>query len=211
MEKVIIYGTGKLAQMVYYLMKADTRYEIIGFAADIEYCNADTFMDVSLVPIDEAFSIFPPTTCKMLTVIGGLTNIEIRKTMYDRAHSHGYESINYIHPTAILEGEITFGNNNIIFPYCVLGFSGSFGDNTIVREKVYLGHDFKVGNHCFIGVGCTIGGTSQIDDFAYIAMESTVIDHTTIARRSFIGIGSLVLTDTMENAKYFGRPAKIRD
>lgn len=208
MESVVIYGTGKLAQMVYYLMQSDARYQVVAFAADSEYCTEKSMLGVPLCPVDTISSIYSPNQHRMISVIGGLTDRTIRKVMFDKASSLGYKLINYIHPTAIIEGSMRMGRNNIIFPYCTLGFSGQFGDNNIVREKVYLGHDFIVGNHCFLGVGCSIGGETKIGDFSYIAMETAVKDHTAIAPNTFIGMGSLVLDDTIEGMKYYGRPAK---
>jgi sugar O-acyltransferase (sialic acid O-acetyltransferase NeuD family) len=209
MEEIIIYGTGKLAQMVYYLLKESREYEAVGFTADQEYCTRETFLSLPLIAFDHVDKFYPPDQYKMLTVIGGLGGTEIRKTMFQNAKEKGYNHINYIHPTAVIEGSVEMGENNIIFPYTILGFSGKMGDNNIVREKVYLGHDFILGDHCFIGVGCNIGGESNIGDLTYIAMDTTVSNNIIIQAHTFIGIGSLVLKNIeISGGKYYGRPAR---
>ncbi len=209
MEKIIIYGTGKLAQMLYYLLKENKEYEVICFTADEEYCRQDTFLSLPLVLFDQIDKIYPPDKYKMLTVIGGLGGTKIRQTMFQKAKEKGYNHINYIHPTTVIEGTVEMGENNIIFPYTILGFSGKMGNNNILREKVYLGHDFILGDHCFIGVGCNIGGESNIGDLSYIAMNTTISNNISIRDKTFIGIGSLVLKNIeISGGKYYGRPAK---
>ncbi len=208
MIDLIIYGTGKLGQMMYYLLLEDSRYNVVCFSADLEYCSKDTLLSLPLVPFNEIERMYPPSRYKMLTVLGGLGGAEARVEMFTRAKDKGYEHINYIHPSVIMEGCIETGENNIVFPYSILGFSGKMGNNNILREKVYIGHDFEMGSHNFIGVGCNIGGESKIGNCSYIAMGTTVTNNIVIQEQTFIGIGSLVLKDTEKNSKYYGQPAK---
>lgn len=64
---------------------------------------------------------------------------------------------NTIHPTAILEGEITMGDGNVIGPYTILRGHISIGDNnifdahTVITNSVMIGHD----NHFypFVAIG----------------------------------------------------------
>lgn len=208
MVNVIIFGTGKLGQMVYYLLRDQSEYQVVCFTADQQYCKDDTFLSLPLVPFEVIEEKYPPTNNKMLTVIGGLSDVKIREEMFHQAKEKSYQHINYVHPTVIVEGSIIMGENNIVFPYSILGFSGRMGNNNLIREKVYLGHDFHIFNHCFIGVGCEIGGESKINDLSYIAMGTTISNNIELQEGTFIGIGSLVLAGTEKNSRYYGRPAK---
>lgn len=205
---LIIYGTGKLGQMVYFLLKDDKRYNIVCFTADEKYCSEKTFQSLPLIPFDVIVMKYPPEHFKMITVVGGLGGARFRDEMFNRAKAKGYEHISYVHSSVVIEGDIELGENNIIFPYSILGFSGKMADNNIIREKVYLGHEFKMGSHNFIGVGCNIGGESRIGNLTYIAMDTTVTNSIGLSDETFIGIGSLVLKDTEPYSKYYGRPAK---
>ncbi|MGI1659824.1 MAG: hypothetical protein ACRKFN_12805 [Desulfitobacterium sp.] len=208
MINLIIYGTGKLGQMLYYLLKGSPQYNVVCFTADKEYCGMDSFLSLPLIPFDVIDQKYPSSRYKMLTVLGGLGGAGLREEMFKRAKKKGYEHINYIHPSVIIEGNIEMGENNIVFPYSILGFSGKMGNNNILREKVYLGHEFEMGDHNFIGVGCNIGGESKIGNLSYMAMGTTLTNNIVIQDQTFVGIGSLVLKDTEKNSKYYGRPAK---
>ena len=209
MEKIIIYGTGKLAQMVFYLLEGSNEYQVEAFCAKKEYCNSDDFLEKPLIDFSKIELYYPPSSYKMLTVIGGLGGTGLRKTMYDEGKEKGYEHINYIHPTVIIQGKVEMGENNIIFPNSIIGFSGKFGNNNLVREKTYIGHDFNIGDHCFIGVDCNIGGEGTIRDLNYIAMNTTITNNVYIEEKNFIGIGSLILKNIEDiGGKYYGRPGK---
>ena len=208
MENVIIFGTGKLAQMVYYLLQESSHHQVICFTAEREYCHEQTFLSLPLVPFENLEHTYSPDSYKMLTILGGLGGANLREEMFAKAKAKGYEHINYVHPTVVVEGMVEMGENNIVFPYSILGFSGRMGNNNVLREKVYLGHDFAVGDNNFIGVGCNIGGESKIGSLCYIAMGVTITNNITLDDQTFVGIGSLVLKDTERNSKYYGQPAK---
>jgi len=207
-SEVVINGTGKLAQMVAFLMRDSSEHTVVGFTAESRYCVSETLHSLPVVPFERIEEEFPPNRFRMLTVLGGLGGSEARIEIFERARAKGYVHVNFVHPTAVLEGPIEMGENNIVFPYSVLGFLGRMGNNNVIREKVYLGHEFRLGDHNFIGVGCTIGGELDMADSSYIAMGSTVTNNITIGRRTFVGIGSLVLRDPEQESRYFGHPAK---
>ena len=208
MIDVVIQGTGKLGQMVFYLLRESTKHRVVAFAADREYCTTEQLLGVPLIPFDQVERQFPPDGVGMLTVLGGLGGWAARKELYDRATAKGYRHLNYVHPTAVVQGDQHWGDNNIVFPFAIVGFDGQMGNNNVLREKVYLGHDFVIGDHTFIGVGCTIGGGARIGDGGYLAMGSTVTNDITVGAGTFLGIGSLLLRDTDPHAMYLGHPAK---
>lgn len=208
MIDVVIQGTGKLGQMVFHLLGQSNEHRVVAFSADQQYCTADQLLGVPLVPFDQIEERFPPERVGMLTVLGGLGGWSARKELYDRAVAKGYRHLNYVHPSAVVQGKQTWGDNNIVFPFAMIGFDGTMGSNNVLREKVYLGHDFVMGDHTFIGVGATIGGGVQMGSGCYVAMSSTITNDVTIGAGAFVGIGSLLLRDAEPDAKYYGHPAK---
>ena len=208
MADVVIHGTGKLGQMVYHLLAAADEHRVVGFTADPLYCTSPELLGLPLVPFPDVTDRFPPAAHAMLTTLGGLGGSRARRVIFERARDRGYRHLNYVHPSAVVQGEITWGENNIVFPFCTIGFDGVMGDNTVIREKVYLGHDFVLGDHVFIGVGATIGGSARIGSGSYIAMGATLTNDLTLGEDTFVGIGSLLLRYTEPGSKYYGHPAR---
>lgn len=208
MIDIVIQGTGKLGQMVFHLLSQDEDHRVVAFTADQQYCTDDELLGVPLVPFDEIEERYPPGKVGMLSVLGGLGGWAARKLLYDRATAKGYRHLNYVHPTVVVQGNHTLGDNNIIFPFAVIGFDGTMRSNNVVRERVYLGHDFEIGDHTFLGVGATIGGGVRMGSGCYVAMGSTITNDVTVGDGAFVGIGSLLLRDAEPHAKYYGHPAK---
>lgn len=205
---VVIQGTGKLGQMVFHLLSDSGEHRTVAFTADRRYCGSDELLGVPLVPFDEVGQRFPPASVGMLTVLGGLGGWAARKELFTRAKAEGYRHLNYVHPSAVVQGHQDWGENNIVFPFTTVGFDVRMGDNNVLREKVYLGHDSVAGDHTFVGVGATIGGGVRIGSGAYVAMSCTVTNDVVVGDGAFLGIGSLLLRDAEPHATYYGHPAK---
>lgn len=208
MIDVVIHGTGKLGQMVFHLLRRSEEHRVVAFTANQEYCVDKQLLGVPLVPFYQIEEIFPPEKVGMLSVLGGLGGWAARKELYERAVAKGYRHLNYVHPSAVVQGKQTWGDNNIVFPFTTIGFDGRMGNNNVLREKVYLGHDFVLGDHTFLGVGATVGGGARMGSGCYVAMSTTITNDVSVGAGAFVGIGSLLLRDAEPEAKYFGHPAK---
>lgn len=209
MPDVVINGTGKLGQMVFHLIASDRSHRVVAFTADRRYCTGTELLGVPLIPFDRIDAEFPPDRVEMLTALGGLGGWEARRDLYRRARAKGYSHLNYVHPSAVVQGDQEWGENNIVFPFTTIGFSGRMGDNNVVREKVYLGHDHVVGDHVFVGVGCTVGGGVHLGSGTYLAMSSTVRHDVGVGEGAFVGIGSLLLGNAEPRTTYYGHPARM--
>ena len=72
MDNLIIFGTGKIGQMLYYLITESTQYNVVCFTAEKKYCLEKTLLSLPLVAFDDVVQKYPPSRYKMLTVLGGL-------------------------------------------------------------------------------------------------------------------------------------------
>jgi UDP-N-acetylglucosamine acyltransferase len=76
----------------------------------------------------------------------------------------GLEKVNYIHPTAIVEQDVTLGNNNYIGPYCYITGNTIIGDNN--RFEAY----------------CSIGTPAECIGYFDSFEKSTIIGNNNIFR-----------------------------
>lgn len=123
-----------------------------------------------------------------------------------------FNSTNQIHPTAILEGRITMGDNNVIGPYCVFRgdieigignhFQGSaflsnnikISDNNIFYNQVSIGTPGEMGSKgdVLLAEGkILIGSRNTIREFVNFnspvrRMESIIGDNNYIMARSYL-------------------------
>jgi carbonic anhydrase/acetyltransferase-like protein (isoleucine patch superfamily) len=104
----------------------------------------------------------------------------------------------YVHPTAIIVGDVVIEANCSVWPYAVLrGDIGSIyiDEGTNIQEHVLIhtstDSNVRVGKHVTVGHQAIIHGAC-VDDDALIGMGSILLDHSHILKHSIVGAGALV-------------------
>ncbi len=124
----------------------------------------------------------------------------------------------FIHPDAVIIGDVTIGPESTVWPSAVLrGDSGSIriGSRSNVQDGAVVhctsAHDTVVGDDCTIGhlahlEGCTV------QDLALIGSGSVVLHRAVVGRGALVGAAALVTNDTRvpPEALAVGVPARIR-
>ena len=206
-EKIVIYGIGKLAELLSYSIKENNMYEISAYAADKEYISQESYNNLHLVDFENIENIYPPDKYKMFVLVG-YKSMRARKNAFLKAKEKGYRFVNYIDKSAILSNDAVIGENNILSPGIFLECFGKIGDNNVIRPKTYIGHDFEIGSHNYISPCCNIASSCIIGNLNFIGIGTTITDKRHISDETLIGAASLVVKDTEPHSKYIGSPAK---
>ena len=82
---------------------------------------------------------------------------------------------NKIAPQAILETNVTLGNELYIGPYAIIGENASIGDHSQILAGVYIGRNVKIGKHC------------RIHPYAVIYDDVEIGDHVIVHSGAIIG------------------------
>lgn len=83
------------------------------------------------------------------------------------------------------------------------------GKGTKIDNNVHIGHGVEIGKNVLIGAMTSIAGSTKVGDFAEIWTGVNISPQLKIGKNSFIGIGSVVISDIPENKKCFGNPARV--
>ncbi|MFC2084643.1 hypothetical protein ACFLS9_06275 [Bacteroidota bacterium] len=204
---IIIYGTGKLAKIIFAHNEIEELYNICVFCADKEYRISDSYLGLEVVNFDEIKHKYPPEKFMMLVAIGHAV-MRNRELMFNKAKNEGYKLVNYISPCTRAYNFKPAGENNIIYGGSYLGPYGKMGNNNVIAPNNYIGHDIKIGNHNYITPACKMGGNISIGDLNFIGIGSTIINNVTIKNETLIGAGSLVVKDREDHSINVGSPAK---
>jgi len=123
----------------------------------------------------------------------------------------------YIHPSAVIIGDVTLGTDASVWPTAVLRGDNDaieIGDETNVQDgavihvdpgkPVHVGHRVTIGHRAVIH-GCTIG------DDCLIGIGAIVLNRAVIGAGSVVGAGAVVLENTIipPNSLVLGVPAKV--
>ena len=96
MKKLIIFGTGDIAQLAHYYFTSDSEYEVEAFTVDSQFIESKTFIEQPVVPFEEVASHYPPDKYDMFIALSYSRLNAVRKEKYLAAKAIGYSLANYI-------------------------------------------------------------------------------------------------------------------
>ena len=208
MAKVIVFGNGAIAQLVYYEFVYDSDNEVCAFTVDRDFCTGDTLLGKPLIPFDEISSAYPAADYDMFVATGYVKLNRLREERCAQAKALGYRLISHISSRAVIRGEIEVSENTFVSPNVVISPSARIGTNVFLGGGSVVAHDCVVGDHCFFSNGVTLAGGAKVGPYCYIGPNATIRNHVTIGRESVIGAGALILADTDEKSVYLGHAAE---
>lgn len=95
-----------------------------------------------------------------------------------------------IHPTAIIEDGVTFGEGTSVWDNVHVRHGASIGDECIIGEKTYIAYDVKIGNRVKINAMVYICAEVTIEDGVMIS-ASTTFTNDRFPRATFPDLKSL--------------------
>lgn len=208
MEKLVIFGNGSVAEVLYYYLKRDTDYQIEGFTVDRSVLREDSLFDLPLVPFDEVQERFPPSDYKMMIAVGYVRVNQLRAERYFQAKEMGYQFVNHVSPRASVWSGIQIGENCRIGDQCIISPYSKIGNNVWISSGSIIGHHTIIEDHCYLSTRVTIAGYVHIQPYVYLGISSVIRNNITIARSCIIGAGAVILGDTQEKGIYMAPSAE---
>lgn len=209
MKKVVIFGTGDIAQVVHYYLTHDSNYEIVAFTVDEDYLKEKQLFNLPVVPFEEVERYYPPEEFAMFIAIGYKQVNKLRAQKYYSAKKSGYRLISYVSPKSIVWGNVEVGDNCFVFENQTIQPFVKIGDNVIIWSGNHIGHHSVIGDHCFITSHVVISGNVKIEPYCFLGVNATIRDGITIARECVIGAGAIILKNTTEKGVYRGKAAEL--
>ena len=200
MIDLVIFGGGKIAEVVQQYIREDARYNLVAFTVDKAYRSSDVFCNLPIVDFETVAVNFSPSKYKMLVVLGYQELNALRTKKLMEAKEKGYQIISYIHPNAGLTDDCVYGENCVIMPNVFIQPRVKLGDNVFVFHGAMIGHHTSVGNNCWITGAANISGVVSIGDNCFFAVNSTVGHGITIGDNCFLGANTLV-TKNLDSGK----------
>lgn len=203
-KKLVIFGSGDIAQLAHFYFSTDSDYEVVVFTVDASFIQETTFCGLPVVAFEEIAQQYPPESCDFFVALSYSKLNAIRKEKYLSAKGLGYKLANFVSSRATVLNEGRIGENCFIFEDNTIQPFVNIGNNVTLWSGNHIGHHSVIKDHTFIASHVVVSGGVEIGEQCFIGVNATLRDHIKIGDKCVIGAGALLLTDADPEGVYVG-------
>jgi len=201
MEKeLIIFGTGKIADVIYYYAKEECGYKVAAFTVDEKHKIHSTYNGLPVIPFHEIEKTYPPSKYNMFIAVGYHNMNRLRETKCSEASTKGYALISIVSPLTHLPKNVIVGINCFIMPPSIIHPCVTIGNNVFIWSGSIIGHHSAIKDNCWFTSGCNVSGNVTIGNNCFFAINSTLGHSIEVGDDVFIVANTLV-TKKVESGK----------
>lgn len=204
MKKLVIFGSGDIAQLAHFYFTSDSSYEVVAFTVDAAYLGASSFCDLPVVPFGEVAALYPPENYDLFIALSYSKINAVRKEKFLAAKEMGYKLVSFISSRATVLNEGRIGENCFIFEDNTIQPFVTIGNNVTLWSGNHIGHHSVIHDHTFIASHVVISGGVEIGEQCFVGVNATLRDHIKIGARCVVGAGALMLADAAPEGVYIG-------
>ena len=209
MAKLVIFGAGDIARLAHYYFTRDSEHDVVAFTVDEKYRQADTFLDLPLVPFVEVRARYSPAKYKMFVALSYARMNKLREEKYQQAKANGYELVSYVSSRCSFLTDNPVGDNCFILEDNTIQPFVTIGNNVTLWSGNHIGHDAVIEDHCFLASHIVVSGYVRIGNNCFIGVNATLRNSITIAPETLIGAGAVIMKDTVAKGVYLPQRAEL--
>lgn len=203
-RKLIVFGSGDMAELAYYYFRTDSKYDVVAFTVDSEHLNEGTCCGLPVVPFEEILSIYPPSEHYLFIALSYSKLNQVRRDRYESAIAWGYSLASYISSRATILNDGVIGDNCFILENNTIQPFVKIGSNVTLWSGNHIGHHSTIANHTFLASHIVVSGGVEIGEQCFIGVNATLRDHIKVGNKCVIGAGVLLLASAEDETLYIG-------
>lgn len=202
MNRIVIFGAGKYADVAYFYFKNDSQYDIAAFAVDGAHLTNDTMQGRPVVPFEEVEARYPPSEYRMFVAVGYQDMNRLRARKFAEAKTKGYTLVSYVSSKASNFGGVAIGENTMVLEHAAIQPCCRIGNNVSIWSGNHIGHHATIEDHCYIAGQCMIAGSAVVEQYCFIGVNATISHEVRVGCESLIGAGALIFKDVPPKSVY---------
>ena len=192
MAKLILFGTGDIAQLANYYFGIDSEDEVVAFTVNKEYIKSDTFEGKPVVAFENIETVYPPSEYKMFIALSYAKLNKVREVKYNEAKAKGYELVSYISSLCSFMSQFPCGDNCFILEDNTIQPFVKIGSNVTLWSGNHIGHHSVIEDHNFISSHVVISGHCNIGSYCFLGVNATLHNNVNIAPETLLAAGSII-------------------
>jgi sugar O-acyltransferase (sialic acid O-acetyltransferase NeuD family) len=207
MKKVVIFGTGELAQRIFFYLK-DSDDQVIAFCANKSKIDKEELLGLPVIAFENIKETFPPTEFSMFIALAYSEMNKKRTKFFNEAKNKGYELYSFVHPSTKIWDEFEMGENCFILANNVIQPFVKIGNNVLIGSNNLISHNTTIGDNCFITSNVTMGGHITMGKNCFVGLSATINQRIEIGDECIIGAGTIITKDINDKEVYAENSSK---
>ena len=210
MSKIVIFGSGKHAKVVFSEVLKLKKFKFLGFVDDFKKkgeciirLNKKNYYNLG--SIKEVIN----NKNKFKGIIGvGLNFIREKIAKDINKINNNFKFQQIISKDAIINSNVFIDEGTLVVSGTIINTGTKIGKHCIINTSCSIDHDNKFSDFSSAGPGVITGGNVEVGHQSFLGLGSVVRHDVKILENTIVGLGSLVIKDCKKNLIYFGSPAK---
>jgi sugar O-acyltransferase (sialic acid O-acetyltransferase NeuD family) len=202
MARVILFGSGDIAQIANYYFETDSDHEVVAFTVDSAFLKESTFEGKPVVPFESLSDTYPPGEYQMFIAVSYAGMNALRAAKYHEARAKGYTLVSYVSSRCSYLSAYPPGDNCLIFEDNTIQPFVRIGNNVTLWSGNHIGHHSEIRDHVFISSHVVISGHCLIEPFSFLGVNATLAHTVVIAERTLVGAGAVITKNTEPGGVY---------
>ncbi len=203
---MIVFGAGEFGTLVTNVLSYIDEYRIAAFGDDDPLMAGQNLVGLPIFSTNDLFTYAEAN--KITTAIMAIGNNRVRAEKYELFKDRGFKLISIVHPQALIDTAVAFGDNVIIEMGTAIHTHSTIGNNVFLGGDALIGHHNTIGDHVLVGGNTSFGGSVVVDNYATIGVGAAIKPGVHIGAHAVVGVGAAVVQDVPENAVVVGVPAR---
>jgi sugar O-acyltransferase (sialic acid O-acetyltransferase NeuD family) len=202
MSKLVIFGTGRGADVATRYFRDDSAHEIVAYSVDDAYADRKEFMGRPVIPFSRIEQEAPPAECRMFLPLGFQNMNALRASKYAEAKAKGYILESYVSSRVLAWQRPRFGENCFILEGNVFNYDVQVGNDVVLWSACHIGDLCVIEDHAWISSHAVLSGEVTIGANCFLGVNATVSNYVKVGPRSYIGANTLIAKDTPPDSVY---------
>jgi len=207
MKKVVIFGTGELAQRIFFYLK-DSDDQVLAFCANKSKIDKEELLGLPVIAFENIKETFPPAEFSMFIALAYSEMNKKRTKFFNEAKNKGYELYSFVHPSTKIWDEFEMGENCFILANNVIQPFVKIGNNVLIGSNNLISHNTTIGDNCFITSNVTMGGHITMGKNCFVGLSATINQRIKIGDECIIGAGTIITKDINDKEVYAENSSK---
>ena len=208
MRPVVLFGTGKISEVLLHFFRNASDRTIVACTTDRDYLPGTSWNDLPCVAFENVDQHYPPAEHDMFVALGYQDLNDLRASKVAAARAKGYHLVSYVHPDSGMPNDCQLGDNCFVMNNVMIHPRVTLGHNVFVWSGSMIGHHTSVGDHCWLTSSTNISGVVTVGRNCFFAVNSTVGHGICIGNECFIGANALVTKDANDGQVFLVESTK---